>query len=62
MAVDTEARLKAYQGWRHATDALQAAIYPSGGHASPSMAEKMKLIADLEQRLAEFKAAFASKQ
>ena len=59
MAVDTEARLKAYEAWRQATDTLQAAVYPPVGHESPSMDEKMRLIAELEQRLAEFKAVFA---
>lgn len=51
-------RYDAFMAWEAATKALQQAVFPPVGHEAPSMEAKMKLVAELEQKFAEFKAAY----
>lgn len=57
MATQNE-RLAAHQAWQEATKALQDALFPPVGHQRAPLDVAQKLVADLEHKLAAFKAAY----
>lgn len=57
MATQPE-KYAAYAAWQEATKALQDALFPAVGQQQASPEEAKALVADLEQKLAAFKAAY----
>jgi len=47
-----------FEAWQAATEALQKALFPPVGHEAPTLEAKQALVADLEWKLAAFKAAY----
>lgn len=48
----------AHAAWQDATKALENALFPPVGHQQASQEEAKALVADLEQKLVAFKAAY----
>ncbi|RTD94415.1 hypothetical protein EJO68_11575 [Variovorax atrisoli] len=57
MATQNE-RIAAYRAWQDATEALDSAVFPPVGQQQAPPEVMQALVADLEQKLAAFKAAY----